>query len=81
MAFAFSSLLDAIYPARNVGEKIDCYHCGEKMRKMKALTVKFNGLTYPVCCHGCLAVLRTVEQNGLTAQYLQAKVEQPASGS
>lgn len=81
MAFALSSLLGVIYPARNAGEKIDCYHCGEKMRKLRALTVKFNGALYPVCCHGCLAILKTVERNGLTAQYLQAKLDERESAS
>ncbi len=33
----------------------------------------FNGASYPVCCHGCLAVLKTIERNGLTQQYLQEK--------
>ncbi|MBI3286014.1 MAG: heavy metal translocating P-type ATPase metal-binding domain-containing protein [Burkholderiales bacterium] len=76
MAFVFSSLWEAIFPSGTAGEKIDCYHCGERMRKTYVLTTRFNGAAYPVCCHGCLAVLRAVENNGLTLQYVQDKTAQ-----
>lgn len=37
------------------------------------LTTRFNGMVQPVCCHGCLAVLRTVEQNNLVDEYMKNK--------
>jgi hypothetical protein len=73
MAFISSSILDAIFLSFQASEKINCFHCGEKMKKHKALVTIFNGNSYPVCCHGCLAVLQLIERNGMTTQYLQAK--------
>ncbi|MDE2429466.1 MAG: heavy metal translocating P-type ATPase metal-binding domain-containing protein [Burkholderiales bacterium] len=73
MAFVLSSLFHVFSSVGLKAEKIDCYHCGEKMRKTNALTVKFNGCLQPVCCHGCSAVLRTIEKNGLIQDYLEAK--------
>lgn len=73
MASAFSSVFNAISAALQPQEKILCFHCDDKMRKKNALMVVFNGASYPVCCHGCLAVLKTIESSGLTAQYLQGK--------
>ncbi|MBC3906412.1 heavy metal translocating P-type ATPase metal-binding domain-containing protein [Undibacterium umbellatum] len=80
MAFAFSSFLDSVLFSFKTGEKIDCFHCGEKMRKSNALTVQFNGYTQPVCCHGCLAILSTVEQNNLVNEYMKNKASQPVIG-
>jgi adenosylmethionine-8-amino-7-oxononanoate aminotransferase len=76
MAFAFSSVLNAISLALQPQEKILCFHCNDKMRKKNALMVAFNGASHPVCCHGCLAVLKTIESSGLTEQYLQAKASE-----
>ena len=73
MAITLSHLLALFSSAQNSAEKIDCYHCGEKMRKNKSIYVKFNGKDQPVCCHGCLAILRTVEQNNMISEYLKAK--------
>lgn len=73
MDLNFSSIFDAISICFQTREKINCFHCDEKMRKENALLVVFNGGSHPVCCHGCLAVLQTIERNGLTMQYLQAK--------
>ena len=73
MAFAFSSLFLAITTSLQPRERIPCFHCNEQMRKEKALMATFNGTSYPVCCHGCLAVLKTIERNGLTQQYLLEK--------
>ncbi|MFZ6773607.1 heavy metal translocating P-type ATPase metal-binding domain-containing protein [Undibacterium sp. SXout7W] len=73
MAFALSSLYSFFSFPRKTGGKIDCYHCSEKMHEHRALTVNFNGITQPVCCHGCLAILKTIEKNGMIAEYLQAK--------
>ena len=73
MAFVFSSLLATVLLPFKVSEKIDCFHCGEKMRKAAALTTRFNGLEQVVCCHGCQAVLRTVEKNKLVKEYMKNK--------
>jgi len=54
-------------------EKCLCFHCGESMRKEGALTAMFQRESRAVCCHGCLAVLNTIEKNGLTEEYLRAK--------
>jgi hypothetical protein len=76
MAFAFSSLINAISAALQPQEKILCFHCNDKMRKKNALMASFNGASHPVCCHGCWAVLNTIVSNGLTEQYLQAKTNE-----
>ncbi|MFZ6707765.1 heavy metal translocating P-type ATPase metal-binding domain-containing protein [Undibacterium sp. TC9W] len=76
MAFAFSSLVEALLFTFKDGEKTDCFHCGKKMRKSNALTAHFNGHTQPVCCHGCLAVLRAVEHNNLVDEYMKNKTNQ-----
>lgn len=73
MVFAFSRLLDTVFSSFGTEEKLDCFHCGEKMRKANALTARFNGGLHPVCCHGCLAVLHAVERNKLVDEYLQNK--------
>lgn len=54
-------------------EKCTCFHCGERMRKEGALMATFQNERQPVCCHGCLAVLNTIQKNGLIEAYLQAK--------
>jgi hypothetical protein len=43
------------------------------MRKDGALMATFQQTQQPVCCHGCLAVLNTIQSNGLVEQYLQSK--------
>lgn len=59
---------------------MDCFHCGEKMRKSNALTTQFDGRMQAVCCHGCLAVLHAVEQNKLVDEYMQNKISQVSVG-
>lgn len=83
MVFAFSSFFDAILAGFQRREKILCFHCEESMRKDNALMAVFNGASHPVCCHGCLAVLQTIERNGLIQQYLAARAKplEPASSS
>ena len=73
MAFISSTIFNVIFSSFQVSEKINCFHCDEKMKKHKALFTVFNGNSYPVCCHGCVAVLQVIERNGMTKQYLQAK--------
>jgi Putative metal-binding domain of cation transport ATPase len=73
MAFIFPSFLDTIIVSFQAREKIHCFHCDEKMRKDNALIAVFNGASHPVCCHGCVAVLQAIENNGMALQYLHAK--------
>lgn len=47
-----------------------CFHCNETMRQHQIVRIPFAGSEREVCCHGCAAVLTTLEQNGLAAQYL-----------
>ncbi|WP_186864229.1 heavy metal translocating P-type ATPase metal-binding domain-containing protein [Undibacterium griseum] len=76
MAMTFPEWLSNLWtPAKNKTEKITCYHCGEKSFPKKTLYVVFNGTEQPVCCHGCLAVLKTIEKNHLIPEYLQTKAE------
>ncbi|MFZ6846718.1 heavy metal translocating P-type ATPase metal-binding domain-containing protein [Undibacterium sp. RuRC25W] len=76
MAITFSHLLDILPFLSNRVERINCYHCDEKMRETKALYVKFNGQQRAVCCHGCLAILQTIERNDMVDDYLDAKSAQ-----
>ncbi|MFZ6742693.1 heavy metal translocating P-type ATPase metal-binding domain-containing protein [Undibacterium sp. JH2W] len=80
MAFTFSSLFEVVLLSFSAVEKIDCFHCGEKMRKHNALTTCFNHRMQPVCCHGCLAILHAVEQNNLVSEYMQNKASQVVVG-
>ncbi|MFZ6640413.1 heavy metal translocating P-type ATPase metal-binding domain-containing protein [Undibacterium sp. TC4M20W] len=80
MAFVFSSLFETLLFTFKDGEKTDCFHCGQKMRKSNALTAHFDGRTQSVCCHGCLAVLRTVEHNNLVDEYMKSKTSQALVG-
>ncbi|OYY40566.1 MAG: hypothetical protein B7Y56_15925 [Gallionellales bacterium 35-53-114] len=57
--------------------KISCYHCGEKSRKSQTLYVFFNGATRPVCCYGCAAILKTVEELGMHDEYQTSKINTP----
>jgi hypothetical protein len=75
MAFLSFPFKHAIFSSLQASEKIVCFHCDERMKKRKALFATFNGNSYPVCCHGCLAVLQIIERNGMTKQYLQAKLD------
>lgn len=54
-------------------EKCLCFHCGESMHKEHALMATFQQQQYPVCCHGCLAVLHAIEKNNLVEDYLRSK--------
>jgi hypothetical protein len=53
--------------------KIACFHCGELVRKKRVVPVIFDGICRDVCCHGCAAILSTVEQLGQSEQYLARK--------
>jgi hypothetical protein len=73
MNLALASIRETFSFRRFVGEKCACYHCGESMRKAGAIIASFNGYDYPVCCHGCLAVLNAIQKNGLIDDYLRSK--------
>ncbi len=53
--------------------KIACFHCGELVRQKRVVQVVFDGVSRDVCCHGCAAILSTVEQMGQTEQYMTHK--------
>lgn len=58
-----------------------CFHCHEEMSAEEAILVSFAGSQYQVCCHGCQAVLQTIEANKMVDAYLQLKqdaVSKPA---
>jgi hypothetical protein len=74
---AFSALFSpsrrTLDPAGSVPPEkhlLHCFHCQETMRANQIVRVPFAGSEREVCCHGCAAVLRTLEHNGLGAQYL-----------
>jgi 3-methyladenine DNA glycosylase Mpg len=74
MAMAFVTLLQTATSFFHRSERCPCYHCGEGMRKEKAIMANFQGNSYPVCCHGCLAVLNVIEENGLAEAYLASRM-------
>jgi hypothetical protein len=71
MIQAFQKL---ILKLTNSEEKITCYHCAEKSRKKDTVYVSFDGEIRPVCCYGCAAVLKTVEDLGMHEEYLNSKI-------
>lgn len=52
-----------------------CFHCGDAVRQSRAVEVKFDGEVRRVCCHGCAAVLKTVEQMEMQQQYYEQKMQ------
>ena len=58
-------------------EKISCFHCNEKSSKSLTIYISFDGLTRPVCCHGCAAVLKTVEALGMHQEYYDSRINVP----
>ncbi|MFZ6846360.1 heavy metal translocating P-type ATPase metal-binding domain-containing protein [Undibacterium sp. RuTC16W] len=73
MAIAVTSFFAGLFPGLRSEEKIACFHCDELMRKLQVVEVKFDGEIQLVCCHGCAAVLKAIEQANLVAQYRQAR--------
>ena len=53
--------------------KVCCFHCGDYVSQRRVVRCDFDGASRELCCHGCAAVLRMVEENGLTSQYWQDK--------
>ncbi len=56
-------------------KKITCYHCGDKSLPKYTIYVQFYGEIRPVCCHGCATILRTVDEMGMTEEYLAHKTK------
>lgn len=54
-------------------EKLPCFHCGDLVKRRHAVDVQFDGAARTVCCHGCAAILKTVEQMGMVQQYREQK--------
>jgi len=54
-------------------EKLPCFHCGDLVRRRRAVHVQFDGAARIVCCHGCASILKTVEQMGMVQQYREQK--------
>jgi len=55
-------------------EKISCYHCGEKSGRSRTVYVIFENTRQPVCCYGCAAVLKAVEELGIHDEYHASKI-------
>lgn len=60
------------YPLSN---KITCYHCGEKSTPSRTLYVNFQGADRSVCCNGCAAILKTVDELGMCEEYQSQKAQ------
>lgn len=56
-------------------ENISCFHCNEKSRKSLTIYVNFDGNMRPVCCHGCAAVLKTVEELAMHQEYYDCRID------
>ena len=56
-------------------EKISCFHCHEKSKKSLTVYVNFDGNIRPVCCYGCAAVLKTVEELAMQQEYYDSKID------
>jgi hypothetical protein len=81
MLRAISTFLNGMRARQaQAADRIACFHCGDSVKRSKAVAVAFDGEQRQVCCHGCAAVLNTVEQMGMTAQYLEQK-RQSAAGN
>ncbi|MEO8407324.1 MAG: heavy metal translocating P-type ATPase metal-binding domain-containing protein [Oxalobacteraceae bacterium] len=68
------SALTAMFAASAASNpKVACFHCGELVRQKRVVHVVFDGVCRDVCCHGCAAILSTVEQLGQCEPYLAQK--------
>ena len=68
-----SALIAMFARSAATNPKIACFHCGEPVRQKRVVQVVFDGVGRDVCCHGCAAILSTVEQMGQSEQYLARK--------
>ncbi|QAU34089.1 heavy metal translocating P-type ATPase metal-binding domain-containing protein [Janthinobacterium sp. 17J80-10] len=69
-----TSLVGADRAGQKAGsEKLPCFHCGDLVRRRRAVHAQFDGAERLLCCHGCAAILKTVEQMGMVQQYREQK--------
>jgi len=54
---------------------ICCYHCGEYSTPRRTIYVQFDGTSRAVCCNGCAAILGTIEEFGMSEEYLAHKIQ------
>jgi hypothetical protein len=74
MSFARFSIAQQLAKLFIPSERLVCFHCDERYRPSKNVDVVFQTELRQVCCHGCAAVLKTIEQQGLVQDYLNAKL-------
>jgi len=74
LLFSIRSLFKANHTAV---KKISCYHCGDKSSPSRTIYVHFDGGMRAVCCNGCAAILKTVEELGMRDEYLAHKIQIP----
>lgn len=80
MLHRLTSLLRGIRTGRTgASEKLPCFHCGDLVGRRRAVQVQFDGALRIVCCHGCAAILKTVEQMGMLQQYRARKMQEAAT--
>jgi hypothetical protein len=69
-----SSLLATAVAGRQVAaDKLECFHCGEMVKRRRAVFMQFDGASRALCCHGCAAILKTVEELGMCSEYYSSK--------
>lgn len=68
------SLLDTF---TSTEARITCYHCGETSKQNLTIYVQFDNDMRPVCCHGCAAILNTIEDLGMHEEYHASKIQIP----
>ena len=73
LLLAVRMLLKSSRAASN--QKIGCYHCGDKSTPKRTVYVPFNGSVRPVCCNGCAAILKTIEELSMHEEYLAHKIQ------
>jgi Putative metal-binding domain of cation transport ATPase len=69
-----SSIRSLLQTLTSSEEKISCYHCAEQSRKSLTVYIHFDHQIRPVCCHGCAAILKTVEELGMHDEYHANKI-------
>lgn len=60
-------------------KRISCYHCGEKSTPSRTIYVHFDSANRAVCCNGCAAILKAVDELGMREEYLAQKINLPYS--
>jgi hypothetical protein len=70
----FTTIRSIFLAAATSDKTIKCYHCGEKSKQEHTVHIQFDGAIRPVCCQGCAAILRTVEELVLHEEYRNNKI-------